>query len=61
MDDARREALLREGGAIVLRDDLAVIPLYFNVNTWAMRKSIAYTPRSDSYTLAVDAHPTKSK
>lgn len=30
--------------------DLGIIPLYFQVNVWAMRKGLTYTGRADEYT-----------
>ena len=29
-----------------------MIPLYFQYNTWAMRKGLGYEPRTDEMTLA---------
>ena len=51
MDNAKREAMLREATAMVFRDQ-AIIPLHFQVNSWAARKGYAYTPRTDERTYA---------
>ncbi len=51
VDAAKREALLQEASELAIADQ-AVIPLYFPVNVWAMRKGYSYAPRSDEYTLA---------
>jgi peptide/nickel transport system substrate-binding protein len=32
--------------------DYAVIPLHHQVTTWAMKKSLAYAPRTDEFTFA---------
>lgn len=50
-DDARREALLA-AAMKVAADDVAVIPLHYEVIPWAMRKGLDYAPRADQYTLA---------
>jgi peptide/nickel transport system substrate-binding protein len=56
IDAPAREALLRRATQIAV-DKVGVIPLFFLVNTWASRGDVAYTPRSDGYTLADNARP----
>ncbi|MFZ9447663.1 MAG: ABC transporter substrate-binding protein [Alphaproteobacteria bacterium] len=51
VDDAAREKLLQEASEIAL-GDLGIIPLYYQINTWATRKGLTYVARSDEYTLA---------
>lgn len=51
VDDAAREALLAEATERAIAD-LAIIPLHFQVNTWATRSGLAYTARTDEFTLA---------
>jgi peptide/nickel transport system substrate-binding protein len=51
LDEARREAIAREAMTTAMQDH-AVIPLHHQVTTWAMRKGLAYTARTDEYTLA---------
>jgi peptide/nickel transport system substrate-binding protein len=53
VDDAAREKLLQRATEIGI-GELGVIPLFYLVNTWASRTGLAYTPRSDGYTLAVN-------
>jgi peptide/nickel transport system substrate-binding protein len=55
MDDADRRALSQQATRMALRDETALIPLYFQVNTWAMRRGIAYEARTDEMTLAFSA------
>jgi peptide/nickel transport system substrate-binding protein len=55
MDDAERERLTREATRRAIRDETALIPLYFQVNTWAMKRGIAYEARTDEMTLATSA------
>ncbi len=51
VDDAKREAVLRQASALAIKD-YAILPLYFEMALWAHRKGIAATPRVDRYTLA---------
>ncbi len=52
VDDHKREALLQEATELALKKDMAIIPLYNQVATWAARKGLAFTPRVDEFTLA---------
>ncbi len=58
IDDARREAALREATRVAL-DEVALIPLYHQLNSWATRAGLAYAPRSDESTLAVSVRSTR--
>jgi peptide/nickel transport system substrate-binding protein len=51
VDTAKREALAQEAGALAMRD-VALIPLHHQLVSWAMRKNLSYTPRTDEFTLA---------
>jgi peptide/nickel transport system substrate-binding protein len=51
MDNPRREKMLQDAAEIVIRDQ-AVVPLHYQVNTWAARKGYVYTPRTDERTYA---------
>ncbi|MEO3474231.1 ABC transporter substrate-binding protein [Roseomonas sp. CAU 1739] len=55
MNDAERERLTQEATRRAIRDETALIPLYFQVNTWAMRQGITYEARTDEMTLAFSA------
>lgn len=55
-DDAERESLAQAALRIAMRD-LAIIPVQHQVVTWAMRRDLAYTPRTDEYTLAHQVRP----
>jgi peptide/nickel transport system substrate-binding protein len=54
LDDRAREAIMAQAQRLLI-DDLAVIPLYHQVNTWGMRAAIVYQARADESTLAMDA------
>jgi peptide/nickel transport system substrate-binding protein len=51
LDEGKREAFAREAMTVAMQDH-AVVPLHHQVTTWAMRKGLAYTARTDEYTLA---------
>ena len=51
IDDDRRRSLLQEASQIAL-DDYAVLPLYFEMASWLMRRGLTYLGRTDQYTLA---------
>jgi len=55
-DDAEREKALIAAVKVAL-DDGAVLPLYQQTNTWAMRAGLTYEPRIDERTLAKDVRP----
>jgi peptide/nickel transport system substrate-binding protein len=57
-DPAAREKLLIQAVEMAT-DDVALIPLHQLVNFWATKKSVAYTPRMDERTVAMDAQPVK--
>jgi peptide/nickel transport system substrate-binding protein len=51
VDDKKRAELLARATEVAI-EDVGIIPLHYQVNTWAMRKGFAYKPRTDEYTLA---------
>ncbi len=55
-DDEAREKLMQEATRLAM-EDVAIIPLYFQVNTWATRGGIRFVPRADEFTLAMSARP----
>jgi peptide/nickel transport system substrate-binding protein len=60
VDDARREAVLQRATEVAI-DDTGIIPLHFQVNLWATRDGITYTPRTDENTLAHKFRPAGAK
>jgi len=40
-------------------NNLGIIPLHFQVNTWAVRKGLVYNARTDEQTLAVGVKTAK--
>ena len=55
-DDKSREKLLQDATAIAI-NDLGIIPIHHQINTWATKKGIVYVPRTDEYTLAHQFRP----
>jgi peptide/nickel transport system substrate-binding protein len=51
VDAAKREAIAREAAALAA-EDVAFIPLHYQVVTWAMKKNLSYAARTDEYTFA---------
>jgi peptide/nickel transport system substrate-binding protein len=58
VDDRRREALAREAMALAMADR-PVILLHHQVATWAMRRGLRYTARTDEYTFAHHFRPER--
>jgi peptide/nickel transport system substrate-binding protein len=58
VDDAQREKLLAEASEIGI-GDLGIIPLHYQVNSWAMKKGLTYKARTDEYTLAHEVMPAR--
>ena len=56
VDNARREKLLQDATRLVIADH-ALIPLHYQVNTWAARRNLVYTPRTDERTYAHAVKP----
>ena len=49
VDDAKREKLLQQATELAMTD-YGIIPLHYQVNTWAARKGLKYTARTDEHT-----------
>ena len=56
LDEKKREALAREAATIALKE-VPVILLHHQLASWAMKKNIAYSPRTDEYTFAHHFRP----
>lgn len=51
VDAAKREAIAREAAALAA-SDVALIPLHYQVATWAMKDTLTYEARTDEFTFA---------
>lgn len=56
VDNEKREALLQEASRLV-RADYGILPLYFELAVWAMRRDLTYAGRADQATLAQFVKP----
>jgi peptide/nickel transport system substrate-binding protein len=56
IDDEKREQMLRDAVKMAM-DDVAIIPLFQLVNSWAMRRGLAFEARMDERTTAMSARP----
>ncbi len=52
VDDTQREELLAQATEVAIKD-LGIIPIHYQVNTWATRNGLSYAPRTDEWTLAM--------
>lgn len=52
VDDTKRAALLAEATEVAI-NDVGIIPLHYQVNTWAAKKGISHKARTDERTLAM--------
>lgn len=56
VDQAKRAGYAQEAAAVAMKD-YAVVPLHHQYATWAMRKGLKYTARTDEFTFAHQFHP----
>lgn len=56
VDRTQREALARRASRVAAQDT-AIIPLYHQLATWAMRPGLSYRARTDEFTLAQHFKP----
>jgi peptide/nickel transport system substrate-binding protein len=58
MDDKKREAMIQQAAEVAM-GDTGLIPIHYEVSTWATGRAFRYTPRTDQYTLATGLKPVK--
>jgi len=56
VDPVKREAAAREAAAFAA-SETAIIPLHYQIVTWAMRSGLTYTARTDEFTFAHHFRP----
>jgi peptide/nickel transport system substrate-binding protein len=59
VDDGKRGALLAAATEKAIGENQGIIPLHYQVNTWATRKGLTYAARTDERTIATDLKPVK--
>jgi len=57
VDDAKRAKLLAKATEIGIGEDVGIIPLHYQVNTWAAKKGLKYKARTDERTVAYGVLP----
>ncbi len=60
MDDKKREAMIQQAAEVAM-NDTALIPIHYEVSTWATARELRYTPRTDQYTLATGLKPAGAR
>lgn len=56
VDTARHQELLAQASRMVV-DDVAILPLHFEVTPWALRAGLTMTPRADQHTVLTTVRP----
>ena len=59
IDDTKRGLMLAAASEKAIGEMMGLVPLHYEVSTWATRKGIAYKPRADQYTYAFEVRPAK--
>jgi len=60
VDDENRKVMLQNATKLAM-EDLGIMPIHFQYTIWATKKNVAYTPRTDEYTLAFQFRPAGPK
>ena len=60
VDDENRKVMLQNATKLAM-EDLGIMPVHFQFTIWATKKNIAYTARTDEYTLAFQFKPVGAK
>ena len=58
VEPVAHDALLRQASGIVV-EDVAILPLHFEVTPWALRKGLTITPRADQHTVLTTVRPVQ--
>jgi peptide/nickel transport system substrate-binding protein len=58
MNEKKREGMIQQAAEMVM-GDVGLIPLHYEVSTWATTRDMKYIARTDQYTLAMDLKPVK--
>ncbi|KHQ50787.1 ABC transporter substrate-binding protein [Mameliella alba] len=56
VETAKHDELLRQASRIVV-DDMAILPLHFEVTPWALRAGLTMDPRADQHTVLTTVRP----
>ena len=50
VDDDARQGLLAQATEMAI-EEVAIIPVHYQVNSWALKAGLGYEPRTDEWTL----------
>ena len=59
IDDTKRGLILAAACEKAIGEQMGIIPVHYEVSTWATRKGITYKARADQYTLAYEVKPAR--
>jgi peptide/nickel transport system substrate-binding protein len=59
IDDTRRGIMLGRASEKAVGELTGLVPLHYEVSTWATKKGLTYRARADQYTFAYDVRQTK--
>jgi peptide/nickel transport system substrate-binding protein len=59
IDDTKRGFMLAAAAEKAVGELQGLVPLHYEVSTWAMRKGLGYKARADQYTFAFEVTPAK--
>ena len=60
VNDENRSVMLQNATKLAM-EDLGIMPIHFQFTIWATTKNVAYTPRTDEYTLAFQFRPAGAR
>jgi peptide/nickel transport system substrate-binding protein len=60
VDDAKRKALLQEASRLVM-EDVGIVPLHFELSSWALKRGLTYPGRADQNTFAHQVKPSATR
>ncbi len=59
IDDTKRNLMLAAASDKALGELQAIVPVHYEVSSWALRKGLQFTGRADQYTYAFEVRPGK--
>jgi peptide/nickel transport system substrate-binding protein len=59
LDETKRGFMLAAATEKAIGELMGVVPLHYEVSTWAMKKGLSFKARVDQLTLAYEVHPVK--
>ncbi|MGH6644293.1 MAG: ABC transporter substrate-binding protein, partial [Bradyrhizobium sp.] len=59
IDDTKRGIMLGRASDKAIGEMMGLVPIHYEVSTWATKKGLTYKARADQYTFAFDVRPGK--